>query len=144
LGVRDGSVSRFVVRGAPPPRHGALEPRRSRASIVPAARGWFTTLLDLPAGVGLGPGEGQIVVELRMPPGFELSETAPLRIRSEVSRRSDLLLLEAPQFEVEASHGAVQRIVLEVHVASLSAPVTEAEVIARLDYIMCRSSDHAA
>src|SRR5690606_32627222 len=128
----------------PPPRRGAVEPPRSRPSLTPPSRGWFTTLLDLPPGQGLRPGAGEVVIDLRMPRGIELSETAPLRVRSEVSRRSDLLLLDEPVIEAEAGAGATQRIALGVRVTSLSAATIEAEIVTTIDYVMCRADDHAA
>jgi thiol-disulfide isomerase/thioredoxin len=144
VGVREGAVSTLAVRAAPPPRRGAVEAPRSRPSLAAPSRGWFTTLLDLPPGQGLGPGTGEVVIELFMPAGIELSETAPLRVRSEVSRRSDLLLLDEPLSEAEAGAGPAQRIVLGVRVTSLSASVIEAEIVTTIDYVMCRADDHAA
>jgi len=63
----------------------------------PAAAGWFSALLEAPAGAGFAPGEGELLLEIAAPEGYELSKGTPWSAAVEVSRRSDLINV-TPEF----------------------------------------------
>jgi thiol-disulfide isomerase/thioredoxin len=143
LVVREGVPVELPVRGAPPAKTGAIEvPPRSLPPLVAPAE-WFTTLLELPDGAGLGPGAGLVSLRLDAPDGTELAPGAPLRASAEVSRRSDLLLLDRARIGVEARGGASERIVIPVHVGDFDAPRIEAELVVVVDYVACSAADTA-
>jgi thiol-disulfide isomerase/thioredoxin len=143
--VVGGNVEQIELQGAPAPETGALdpsEPRRARQKV--SAEGWFTAILELPPGLGLGPGEGAIALRLCAQPGLELSSGSPIRIALEVSRRSDLLLLPCTVQLLHASGGATQEILIPVKVEQPGALAVEAEIVAALRYVTCDARDHAA
>ncbi len=143
LGVREGAIAELSLRGMPRARRGAIPARPPDRRPVSAARGWFTQLLELESGVGLGPGSGRVWLDLATPAGTALSPGSPMRIAVEVSRRSDLVIVHHPQMSVDASGGRLQRLAIDVRVASLPAPQIESELVVQIDYVACREQDTA-
>ncbi len=153
LRVTEGETRPLPIHGAPRPEAGlarTFAPRSTRGSLPSlsevsalSVRGWFTALLELPESEGLAPGEGVVVLALEAAPGTELSAGAPIQVALEVSRRSDLLLLGRDRFTIEAAGGAVQEVPLDVTVTDLPDPVVEAEIVATLDYMLCKASAHS-
>lgn len=151
--VTRGEAKPIDVRGAPKARTGSLAKGKPKPSS-PSARGggpeagalddWFTSLLEMPEGEGLGPGDASVRLSLVAPPGFELAEAAPIRAHAEVSRRSDLLELVRPTLSFETDGGATQIFELPVLVRSLEDDRIEAEIVVSVDYTACSSGDRAA
>ncbi|MEJ7728469.1 MAG: thioredoxin-like domain-containing protein [Polyangiaceae bacterium] len=131
------------LHGAPTALRGAL-PRREPGPARGGVEGWFTTLLELPAGVGLGPGSGEVRLELASASGSELSDTAPLRVTVEVSRRSDLLRVQRDRFTLDPAAGSTRLVPIVVQVEALPASVVEAEMVVSIDYVACDAHNHAA
>ena len=130
------------IQGAPRAERGALEsvaPRPERPNV----RGWFTALLELPHGVGLKPGDGGVSLILRTPKGTAFAGGSPLVVHAEVSRRSDLLFLERPHLELEARGGMTQLVGLDLRIEPFNQTTVEAEIVATIDYVMCREEDAA-
>ncbi len=142
--IVDGKLTPLEIRGAAEPQIGPLvgvtEPEPPAAQVT----GWFTTLLELPEGEGLNQGDGGITLILRAPPGTELSEGSPIRMCSEVSRRSDLLLLVRPEVSLEARGGPSQIVHIEVQIMPPPEPRVEAELVTTIDYVACDATDHAS
>jgi thiol-disulfide isomerase/thioredoxin len=142
--VVDDDATEIVVVGAPAPRRGALPAARTASGPHPAVDAWFTTILSLPEGVGLAPGVGTIALALRPHEGTKLSEGAPVRARVEVSRRSDLLVLDRDEVVVPAGGAGELVVPIAVRVGSLPAPAVEAELVVRLEYVACDAREDAA
>jgi thiol-disulfide isomerase/thioredoxin len=143
LVVTAGKARPLEVHGAAPSSRGAVdEPPRSLPPLEAPAE-WFTTLIDLPEGTGLGLGAGLVSLRLDAPDGTELAAGAPLRASVEVSRRSDLLQLERAKIGVEARGGPSERIIIPVNVVDLDAACIEAEIVAIVDYVACSAIDTA-
>jgi thiol-disulfide isomerase/thioredoxin len=142
--VKGGELITLVVTDAPEPRRGSLINMSLSASQRPGAVGWFNTLLELPAGVGLGPGDSTLELALHTEPGVELSLGSPLRAAFEVSRRSDLLKLPEPEIFLESRGGPLVMLGIPVHVTPLPAEVIEAEIVVKVHFVGCDASDHGA
>ena len=133
-----GKAFELEVKGAPEPRRGvAVEP----GPLPPGSgAGWFSALLE--ASSGLAPGEGEIVLTLVAPEGFELSRGAPWSVALEVSRRSDLFSV-APEFvRGESAGGPREQIRLRAS-CSHSSDV-DSELIVQLRTVVCDAVNHAA
>lgn len=130
------------IRGAPRPRRGTVSRRRSLRPPLPV-EGWFTSLLELPEGEGLAPGDGVIRLLLAAPPGTELAKDAPLRLHAEVSRRSDLLHLVQPALTLRCGGGEAQTIDVPVRVTALPEAQIDAELVVSADYLACSSGASA-
>jgi sugar lactone lactonase YvrE len=143
LGVREGAVAALKIRGAPKPKRGAIDAPRGEPAPMSSVRGWFTSLLALPAGVGLAPGDGRVWLDLATPGGTALAPGSPMMVTVEVSRRSDLLLVPHPQLHIDANGGRLQRVAIDVRVTDLPAPLVEAELVLAIDYVVCHESDSA-
>ncbi|UQA61476.1 thioredoxin-like domain-containing protein [Polyangium aurulentum] len=139
-----GHVDPIELQGAPTPDTGSLDPSAPRARRDVSAEGWFTAILELPPGLGLGPGDGLVALRLHAQPGLELSGGSPVRIALEVSRRSDLLLLPSTVHVLQASGGATQEVLIPVTVKQPPTPTVEAEIVAALRYVACDVRDHTA
>ena len=141
LRVAEGVAAPFEVRGAPKALVGSLA-RGPSAVAPPDVSGWFTALLALPEGPGLGVGEARVRLVLTAPRGAELPRGTSLLVRAEVSRRSDLLVLACSSFDVEQpgseDHAAVP-LVLELPLTILPLPTAhvEAELVVSVDYVAC-------
>jgi hypothetical protein len=104
-------------------------PRRSLTPPAPALdTAWFTAALTPEAA--LGPGDAELEIPLAAPPGKKFAEGAPLKLGVEVSRRSDLILPKRAQ-----AMGGLARI--EAHVAPFAEEAIEAEVVVRVDGVIC-------
>ncbi|HET7785355.1 MAG TPA: thioredoxin-like domain-containing protein [Myxococcales bacterium] len=137
----DGARARELpVSGAPEPQRGAAA--AAEAPQRASGAGWFTALLDAPAGVGLAPGDGKLLLELAAPEGFELSEGAPFSVALEVSRRSDLLHVTPELARGQSAGGRRQGVELRAH-AGHDADV-ESELIVTVRTVACDARDHAA
>jgi hypothetical protein len=137
----DGARARELpVSGAPEPQRGVASPSEppQRAS----GAGWFTALLEVPAGVGLAPGDGKLILEIAAPEGFELSEGAPWSVGLEVSRRSDLLHVAPELARGESGGGRRQRV--ELHAAAAHELDVESELVVTVRTVACDARDHAA
>ncbi len=143
LRVVRGEPSALEIKGAPPARRGTVERRRSHRPLMPVD-GWFTTLLQLPEGEGLSPGDGAIQLRLVAPEGTEIAEGAAVHVLAEVSRRSDLLHVPQSVFAFQGEGGHAQLVDLAVHVAALPETPIEAELVVSVDYLACGSGDRAA
>jgi hypothetical protein len=77
------------------------------------------------------------VLEVEAPEGKKLAEGSPVAVALEVSRRSDLLLLEATQLRLEGNGGTRQGLAIDVRVEPFEAASVEAEVVARVDAVVC-------
>jgi thiol-disulfide isomerase/thioredoxin/sugar lactone lactonase YvrE len=142
LEVSDGRMRTVSIQGAPTAARGALEsvaPRPERPNV----RGWFTALLELPDGIGLKPGDGGVSLILRTPKGTAFAGGSPLSVHAEVSRRSDLMFLERPHLELEARGGMTQLVGLDLRIEPFNQARVEAEIVATVDYVMCREEDAA-
>ena len=128
------------VEGAPEPQRGvalpAADPPRAQGS------GWFSALLESPAGAGLSTGEGRLMLELTAPDGFELSNGAPWSVALEVSRRSDLLQLQPELARGEARGGPRESV--EIRAICGHDRDLDSEVIATVRAVVCDARDHAA
>jgi len=144
LAVVDGKTETIELRGAPPPQRGALAPTTVAVGAPVSTHGWFTTLLQLPEGVGLKPGDGGLSLILRTPPGTGLAPGSPFTVRTEVSRRSDLLLVERPNFSIESQGGSSQIVGIAVRVEPFAERSIEAELVATIEYVVCKEDDVAA
>jgi thiol-disulfide isomerase/thioredoxin len=137
----DGAQARELpVSGAPEPQRGAAAP--AEAPQRASGAGWFTALLEAPAGVGLAPGDGKLLLELAVPEGFELSEGAPFSVALEVSRRSDLLHV-TPELARGQSAGG-KRLAVELHARAAHDADVESELIVTVRTVACDARDHAA
>jgi DNA-binding beta-propeller fold protein YncE len=127
------------VRGAPEPARGRL------ASGEPEKPGmessWFSTLLRPAHGRTLGPGAARLVFEVSAPPGKKIALGSPLGLTVEVSRRSDVLVLEKEPPRLEGAGLPVQPVVLDMTVRPFSEARIEAEVIVRVDCVICDAVD---
>lgn len=138
LRVVRGVASELVLRGAPRAAVGSLGKPRALASS-PDVGGWFTALLTLPEGAGLGPGAATLRLSLSAPEGAELPVGTSLLVRAEVSRRSDLLLLTRSSFDLVRGEGELV-VELPVTITALPAPHVEAELVVAIDYLACAAS----
>jgi sugar lactone lactonase YvrE len=141
--IVDGETRELSVRGVELPLRGALESTLPASERPRNVRGWFTTLLELPEDIGLKPGDGGVSLILQAAKGTAFSLGSPLVVRAEVSRRSDLVLLERPRFELEARGGRSQLVGLDLRVEPFFGETVEAEMVATIDYVMCREDDAA-
>ena len=138
----DGSRGvELVISGAPEPQRGVVE------TVAPAPRvgggaGWFTAILESPAGVGLAPGDGELVLELVAPEGFELSKGTPWSASVEVSRRSDLVR-PTPDFVRGESRGGAREQIALLLSASHQDDV-ETELVVTVRSVACDARDHAS
>ena len=137
----DGAHARELpVAGAPEVRTGV-----ATAASPPgpaSSAGWFTALLETPAGAGLAPGPGMLRLELAPPEGFELSAGAPWSVALEVSRRSDLLQLSPESQRGEATGSG--REAVDVHCEATHTADVESEVVVTVRAVACDARDHAA
>lgn len=137
----DGTRARELpVTGAPAPLRGAALPPQPPAPASGA--GWFTALLEAPAGAGLAPGQGTLVLELLAPQGHELSPGAPWSVALEVSRRSDLLQVSPEFLRGESGGGPRERIAIEARGQHRSD--LDSEVLVTVRAAACDKADHAA
>jgi thiol-disulfide isomerase/thioredoxin len=141
--IVDGKLRVIEVQGAPQSQRGPLVGVSVHEPPPAPVEGWFTTLLKLPEGAGLKEGDGGVLLNLHTPKGTELVEGSPIHVSSEVSRRSDLLLVERPEFSLEARGGPSQIIHVEVRVLSPPEPRIEAELVTTIHYVACQAGDHA-
>jgi thiol-disulfide isomerase/thioredoxin len=143
LRVERGEARPIAITGAPPARAGTVARRRTGR---PPERvdGWFTSLLELPEGVGLRPGSGVVRLVLRAPEGTEIAAGAPLSVHAEVSRRSDLLVLKQAVFSIDGTGGTEQVLDVAVQVAELPDGLVEAELVASVDYLACGPKEGAS
>lgn len=128
----DGAIEgELAVRGAPSPERGEEPPAPLGAG--PALR-WFD--LTPPASVTLAPGPATLALRLRAPTRWKLNDGAPLRVALEVSRRSDLV--EAPE-QLDQIGNGLEDMSLEIALAVAALPADEirAELLARIDAILC-------
>jgi len=137
----DGASARELpVRGAPPPRQGvALRPQPPEPA---SGAGWFTAILESPAGAGLAPGEGTLVLELAAPGGYQLSAGSPWSVTLEVSRRSDLLQLSPESRRGEACGGAREKIAVQARCRHQED--VDSELVVAVQAVACDARDHAA
>jgi DNA-binding beta-propeller fold protein YncE len=137
----DGTSSvQIAITGAPQPQRGvAVQPA---APAKASAAGWFTAMVEAPAGMGLGSGSASISLELTAPQGFELSHGSPWTASIEVSRRSDLLQVTPEFSKGEAQGGGKQVVLLQVN-ASHTADI-ESELIVTVRAVACDAVDHNA
>jgi thiol-disulfide isomerase/thioredoxin len=142
--VSEGSARLLALSGIPAAQRGVaaapIDPLRGAAPS--SAAGWFTALIDTPAGIGLRRGAGLLRLTVRAPVGFELAEGAPYSVQLEVSRRSDLLGLSKGELQGKAPGGGV--LSLEVPVTSLHERDIDSELLVRLRSVACDAIDHAA
>jgi len=139
----DGSrVEPIAIEAAPAPARG----REARAEGGPASPSteWFTRLLRARGGAALAPGKGTIAFDVAAPQGKKLAAGSPVSIALEVSRRSDLLLLDATSLRLESRGGAAQPVEIAVRVTPFDAPAVEAELVARVDAVVCGLDADAA
>jgi hypothetical protein len=144
LEARDGQLKEIVIRGAPSPGRGALGTKARGQAPEGGVAGWFTTLLELPRGVGLGPGDGSVSIILRTRRGRALAPGSPIRVATEVSRRSDLLSLPRSHFSVTSRGRRSQIVPIDVHVLTSDEEMVDAELVATVDFIACHEDDTAA
>jgi thiol-disulfide isomerase/thioredoxin len=137
LRVSPDGPSELTVMGAPAPQHGVLLPPVAPARV--AAAGWFTAIIETPAGAGLAPGEGRVELMVRPQEGYEISEGAPWSAAVEVSRRSDLLKI-AP--ELQQGDGLPAAIVL--HATTAHETDVDSELLVTLRAVACDARDHSA
>ena len=131
----------LAITGAPAPRHGVAV---AAPQLAPASgAGWFSAILEAPAGVGLAPGEGALVLDVSAPAGFELAENAPWSVAVEVSRRSDLLHL-SPEFLRGETALSGSKLQIALHASATHTADVESEVIVQLRAVACDVVDHAA
>ena len=126
------------MTGAPQPQRGVAV--RPVAPATTSAAGWFTAMVEPPAGMGLGVGDVRIALELTAPPGFELSQGTPWTATIEVSRRSDLLQVTPELSKGEAQGGERQVVVLYAN-ASHAVDI-ESELIVTVRAVACDAIDH--
>src|SRR5262249_3549583 len=62
--IAGGQISPLSLDDAPAPRRGSLATTGPGSSRRAGSVGWVTTLVSLPEGVGLGPGEGTVELTL--------------------------------------------------------------------------------
>jgi thiol-disulfide isomerase/thioredoxin len=144
LRVRYGQIEEIEIVDAPEPHIGALRPASEARRPSAPVQGWFTTLLELEPGVGLGVGDGCITLLLRTPEGLKLSEGSALDVALEVSRRSDLLFVNRDKLSLPARGAATQLVAIDVRVAELSNAVVESELLATLRYVTCDAGEPLA
>jgi thiol-disulfide isomerase/thioredoxin/sugar lactone lactonase YvrE len=142
--IENGVITTLSCNDAPEPRRGSFASGGPGSSKRTGPIGWFTTLLSLPEGVGLGPGEGTIELTLHTEPGVELSLGSPLRAALEVSRRSDVLILPQSEIRLESRGGPKAVVQIPVRVGPLSVDVVEAEIVTQIHFVGCDAKDHAA
>ncbi len=140
----DGSRARELpVTGAPEVVRGVvLEERRQASGCGLRAAGWFSAILHSEPGAGLSPGEGELVLELAAPEGFECSKGAPWSVAVEVTRRSDLVQVTPEFARGESGGGRSQRVAL--HVSASHAHDLESEVVVTARAVACDAVDHAS
>jgi thiol-disulfide isomerase/thioredoxin len=141
---RDGAIEQALVHGAPRARRGALDGASAAAPPARSSRGWFTAQLELPAGVGVCPGDAEIVLALTTPAGVEIAPRSPIGAALEVSRRSDLIVLEEGRVAIESAGGREATLRIRARVNALPEPRVEAEVVAHIDFVSCAAGDYAA
>lgn len=140
--IQDGALTTLSLHDAPEPRRGSFASAGPGSSKRTGPIGWFTTLLSLPDGVGLGLGEGSIELTLHTEPGVELSFGSPLRAALEVSRRGDLLILPQPEIRLESRGGPLASVQIPVRVMPLPADAVEAELVVQIHFVGCEATDH--
>jgi hypothetical protein len=143
----DGSrAAELPVTGAPEAKQGvaARDLPDSGDARPPqgGSAGWFTAIIDAPAGVGLAPGDGELLLEIVAPDGFEISEGAPWTVAVEVSRRSDLIGV-TPEFLRGDSRGG-RREEIALHASCAHGADVDSELIVTLRTVACDARDHAA
>ena len=141
----DGSRAReLVVTGAPEAVRGVVveEERLQASGFGLRAGGWFTAILHSEPGVGLAPGEGELILELVSPEGFALSKGAPWSAAVEVTRRSDLIQVTPEFARGESLGGRSERVVL--HVSASHPGDLESEVVVTVRTVACDAVDRAS
>ena len=153
----DGSRAReLVVTGAPEAVRGVIRadpPGLQASGFGPEsglqasgfglrAAGRFTAILQTEPGVGLAPGEGELVLEVAAPEGFEFSKGAPWSAAVEVTRRSDPIQITPEFARGEAAGGRGESIRLRVQASHRND--LESEVVITLRSVACGARDHAS
>ena len=134
--TKDGiRLAPITITGAPDPKAGRVVREDSRASIAPSA--WFTTQLTAKDGAALAPGATKILVTVRAPEGKKFAAGATMGLSCEVSRRSDLLVLDSTERTFAAAGGPEEHITLNAKVSAFAGETIEAEVVVRVDAIVC-------
>ena len=138
----DGArAQELVVTGAPEPQRGVISgPPASK--LGPAAAGWFSAILEAPAGAGFAPGEGELRLEIAAPEGYELSKGTPWSAAVEVSRRSDLINV-TPEFVKGQMRGG-EREAIALHVSCSHEHDLDTELVVTLRAVACDARDHSA
>jgi hypothetical protein len=131
----DGRIEPLDVRGAPSPARGRL-PRAERTSSSTSGE-FFTRRMNPREGHALAPGPGALAFHVTAPDGKKLAAGSPLVVTLEVSRRSDLLVLDATELRLPSAGGATQRLEVPVHVQPFDAEQVDAEMVARIDAVVC-------
>jgi DNA-binding beta-propeller fold protein YncE len=131
-----GFVEDVAVSGAP-------EPRPKRAAVVePTSSGapaseWFTRSLRADEGAALAPGAGVVAFAVEAPAGKKLAAGSPVVVALEVSRRGDLLVVASAELRAEGRGEARLPVEAAVRVEALDAESVEAELVARVDAVVC-------
>ena len=132
----------LVVTGAPDPRQGRL-PAVERPSSTSSTE-FFTRLLQPKDGASLGPGRATVHFEVSAPEGKKLAAGSPVAVALEVSRRSNLLLLDVTTLRIPSTGGRSQRLDVPVRVEPFDVDMIESEMIARIDAVVCDVDSDAA
>jgi thiol-disulfide isomerase/thioredoxin/sugar lactone lactonase YvrE len=142
--IDGGKLTTLLVTNAPDPRRGSIVGTGPGSAKRPGPVAWLTTLVALPEGVGLSPGEGTIELVLHTEPGVELSPGSPLRAVFEVSRCSDSLTLLQPELLLESRGGSSVTVQIPVRIAPLSTDLIEAELEVTIHFVGCDAQDRSA
>ncbi|MFA4986608.1 MAG: thioredoxin-like domain-containing protein [Candidatus Brocadiia bacterium] len=134
--LRDSQMTTIEITNAPVPRTGSIATAPKDHDDLDTEN-WFTSILELPDGVGLAPGEGKIVLELVFAEGSKFAAGETIRINCEVARRPDLLAVKSPEARFEGGDSAQVALTLPVTVAPFAEEAVDSEITAALEYVRC-------
>jgi thiol-disulfide isomerase/thioredoxin len=135
----DGSRARLVdVTGAPEPKRGDV--RKREFGVPRYDTDWFTAALDVKAP--LGEGDANLVVTLRPSGALHLAGNSNVGLSIEVSRRSDLLVLDATTVRRHVPAMVAELdVTLKMRVERLPHDAVDAELTLCIDSVLCHEGD---
>ncbi len=98
---------------------------------------WFTHLLKPADSEGLSIGTAEIRLCIKATEGCKFSQGSTINTRLEVSRRSDLLLIDSETLSETADGKAEQLVKLPVQVSDFKEVEIDAEIVAKISFVLC-------
>ncbi|GAB4153632.1 MAG: thioredoxin-like domain-containing protein [Planctomycetota bacterium] len=132
---KEGALMEVPILCGPPAKGSRKLHAQEKPSGTPVE--WFTSLLQLEDGIGLGEGRAEVRLALSPPKGRKFAIGAPLTVAVEISRRPDLLIPTSERFSSQIADAEILKISIPFEIRPLGGSVIEAEAVARIDTVTC-------